>query len=558
VILPIDIERLFDTTDPTLSARPVNPKSEHTYVVLCGPLAPRSRTGVRGGLGSSAVARVVVIGAGISGLATAARLADFGHQVTVCEQAATVGGRHGAMAGRGHTIDLAPGPLTLPAVFRDLFRKTGRPLERVLDLEPVDPAHRYRFADGAEIDFPHASRAGAARVLDTSVGPGAGAEWQSVIDYGGTVWDRIRSPYLDATPAWRDRARLVFPRRWRTVGGGRTLRALGYDLLADSRLRRMLEYAATGADPRRAPAELATIAYLHQTFGRWHVAGGMHRLAAAIRDRAVERGATIRTRARVTAVLAPSGRVAGVQLLNGENLAADVVVSAVDVAHLYGDLVPAGLAGSVRRRVARTRSSPALYSMHLALRGRAASGSGRPHQTVLFSADEDSELNAVFGPRPRPPADPTITVYAPADATNDSSSGHRLGEHTHVWTVTTVVPAHSEDGHRPGTIDWAVPGVADAHADLLLDRMGTLGIDVDGQIAWRIARTPRDTEAAIGASGGAAWGASLDNERALLRRPSNRSSVHGLFCVGSSAYPGPGLPLTGLSAVMVTDLIGRA
>src|SRR6266542_3215087 len=113
------------------------------------------------------MSRVVVIGAGVGGLAAAARLAAAGHEVTVCEQ--TPAGRF--------RFDTGPSLLTLPQVFRDLFLETGDPIESVLELRPVEPIVRYRFTDGTRLDSTANATALRAR-LDAAFGPGAGSDWQ--------------------------------------------------------------------------------------------------------------------------------------------------------------------------------------------------------------------------------------------------------------------------------------------------------------------------------------------------------------------------------------------
>ena len=116
--------------------------------------------------------RVVVVGAGMAGLSVAARLATLGHDVVVCEQAHTWGGKLGTFSRDGFTFDTGPSLLTLPAVYRDLFIKTGKPLEDSVDLMPVDPVARYRFAagDGHDVtwlDVPNASTGAAPRSRST-------------------------------------------------------------------------------------------------------------------------------------------------------------------------------------------------------------------------------------------------------------------------------------------------------------------------------------------------------------------------------------------------------
>ena len=83
------------------------------------------------------MSRVVVVGGGIGGLAVAARLARMRHDVTIVERSESVGGKLGEWSRDGFRFDTGPSLVTLPATLRDLFLKTGKPLEDVLDLQPL-------------------------------------------------------------------------------------------------------------------------------------------------------------------------------------------------------------------------------------------------------------------------------------------------------------------------------------------------------------------------------------------------------------------------------------
>ena len=132
------------------------------------------------------MARVVVVGAGMGGLAVAARLARLRHDVTLLEQAPIVGGKLGTYTRDGFTFDTGPSLLTLPAVYRDLFRKTGRPLEDVPGATPVDPVARYRFPDGTLVDVPNASRRAVAATFGQAFGGSAGEDWSRFLDPSGS------------------------------------------------------------------------------------------------------------------------------------------------------------------------------------------------------------------------------------------------------------------------------------------------------------------------------------------------------------------------------------
>lgn len=496
------------------------------------------------------MSRVVVIGAGLGGLAAAARLAALGHQITVCEQAEAVGGKVGVFSRDGFMFDTGPSLLTLPAVYRDLFLKTGQPIEDCLDIVAVDPTCHYRFADGTTLTVPNASRAGIHRAFDDAFGGGAGDDWDHFLERAQAIWLATRTPFLES-PLEGTRDLLRLARRTgdlRTVAPWRTLRGLGESYLRDPRQRMVLDRYATyaGSDPRRAPAALAVVPYVEQTFGSWYVPGGLHRLALAVHDRAIERGAVVRTGSDVAEVVLESGHVAGARLASGEWLAADIVVANSDASHLYADLVPVSAARPPLRRLRKATPSLSGFVLMLALRGRTPD---LGHHTVLFPRDYDAEFDAVFGQSAAPVADPTVYISAPDDP------AMRPDDDSEAWFVLVNAPRH---GDGPGAVDWTAAGLADSYADRVLTVLAERGLDVRDRVLWREIRTPADLARDTRSPGGAIYGTSSNGWRAAFLRPANRSPVPGLFLVGGSAHPGGGLPLVGLSAAIVAEMIGPA
>jgi phytoene desaturase len=509
------------------------------------------------------MARVAVIGAGMAGLAVSARLAKRKHDVTVLEASSTIGGKLGRYSRDGFVFDTGPSLLTIPAVYRDTFRKSGRPLERELDLVPVDPAFHYRFADGSDLRLPNASRARAKRALDDAFGDDAGAQWFALLERAGQIWDVTRGPFLESPLEGRrtlarlarnvDHVRIVAP--WQT------LRGMGRQYLRDPRLTQMLDRYATysGSDPRKAPGVLSTIPYVEQTFGAWHVPGGLRNLGEALARRVEFRGATIRTGAEVTQVLVEDGRACGVRLADGETVTADVVIANCDASTLYGGLLAGDRAtersaASVMRSIDKAGLSFSGFVLLLAVRGRTP---GMEHHTVLFPADYDDEFDSVFGTArraARPAPDPAIYICNP-----DDPQMHPDGHES--WFVLVNAPRQRDlagPDDQPGTIEWTAPGVADTYADHVLAVMAKRGLDVRDRLLWRVVRTPADLARETGAPGGAIYGTSSNSQRAAFLRPANQSPIPGLYLVGGSSHPGGGLPLVGLSAEIVSDLIGDA
>jgi len=463
------------------------------------------------------MAGVVVIGAGVGGLAVAARLAAAGHAVTVFEQAATVGGKLGRFARDGFLFDTGPSLFTLPQVAAELVD---------LDLVRLDPVVRHRFADGSTIDT--------SSDFHAALGAEAAEDWQRLWKRAARVWETswrhvltstVDSPLRIAALAWRLPDLMA-------IAPGRTLRDIGRRHLRDPRLRMLLDRYATyaGADPRRAPAALLAIPYAELHYGGWYLRGGLGTLADALLARCVDLGVRVELGTAVTAIITAGSAISGVRLDDGTFVAADVVVSNADALQVYRDLLP-----TPRRATKLRERSLGGFVLLLGVRGRTPE---MTHHNVFFPADYDAEFDAVFGGRLA--EDPTLFVTVPNDPAV-APPGHEA------WFVLVNAAPST-------TVDWTNPV---PYADHILRVLAERGPDVRDRVLFREIRTPLDLERATMTPGGAIYGSPSHGLTGLLRPP-NRGPVRGLFLVGGSVHPGGGLPLVMLSAKLVADRIGPA
>ena len=312
------------------------------------------------------MARVVVVGGGFGGLASAARLAKLGHEVTLLERSPSLGGALVAESAEGFAWDGGPSHALLPAVVRDLFRKSGRPIERELELVPVDVISEHRFEDGSSVSLPGGSRAAQIAAFD-ELGPGLGTRWVDHVASYADDWAVLRRGYLEH-PWDRDALTRELAAR---LDSREVLHKRLRKTFKDERLRLVAghPFVAEGHDLRNVPAWLGVTAYVQQRFGAWTVEGGMAGLAAALERRLATRKVTVRTSTVVSDLVVREGRVVAVATAEGD-VDADVVVCAVDPRRL-----PA-LAGYVRRTM------PAIPPVvaHLGLEGPVPE---LPRETVL-------------------------------------------------------------------------------------------------------------------------------------------------------------------------------
>lgn len=272
------------------------------------------------------MARVVVVGAGFGGLAAAARLVRLGHEVVVLDAADAAGGACSRVEQDGHTWDAGPTYTLLPAVLRDLFRKSGRPLEREMDLVAHDVVREHRFADGTSLALPGGSRGAQVRAVD-GLGAGLGEQWAAYVASYTETWELLRTDVLE--------------RRWSPeVGRTATARLLESRATLQRSLRRGLRdrrlrlvashpFDVDGHEPGGVPAWAGVVAYLEQRFGTWSVPTHMATVTEVLADRLAGRGAEVRLGTRVSDVVVRGGRAVAVATSEGE-VDADVVVCAID------------------------------------------------------------------------------------------------------------------------------------------------------------------------------------------------------------------------------------
>lgn len=272
------------------------------------------------------MARIVVVGGGFGGIASAARLAKLGHEVTLLERRSELGGALSLVEQDGFAWDAGPSATLLPAVVRDLFRKTGRPLERELELIHQPVVREHRFVDGSTVALPGGTRGAQVEALD-ALGPGLGEQWAAHVEAYAEDWETIRREFLERPwrPEIADRAvrERIFTRETLAKRIKRTLKDERLKLLATH------PFVAQGHDPRDVPAWLGMEAYVEQRFGAWTVAGGLGQLTGVLVQRLATRKVDVRLDTEVTDVVVRGERAVAVTTADDE-VDADLVVVAVD------------------------------------------------------------------------------------------------------------------------------------------------------------------------------------------------------------------------------------
>ncbi|MGV9456835.1 phytoene desaturase family protein [Streptomyces sp. NPDC003635] len=302
---------------------------------------------------------VVVVGAGLSGLACALHLLGAGRRVTVVERDAGPGGRAGRVRLGGYEVDTGPTVLTMPHLADEAFAAVGDSLARRVELVPLHPAYRADFADGTSLDV-HTDGGAMEEEVRRFAGPAEAAGYRRLRDWLTRLYAAQMRRFIDAN--FDSPVQLLHPdlARLAALGGfGRLDRQIGR-FLTDSRLRRVFSFQAlyAGVAPARALAAYAVIAYMDTVAGVWFPKGGMHAVPRAMADAAADAGAELRWSAEVDSLERSAGRVRAVRLTSGERIPCDAVVLSCELPTAYG------LLGGAPRRPVPLSHSPSAVILH--------------------------------------------------------------------------------------------------------------------------------------------------------------------------------------------------
>ena len=481
---------------------------------------------------------VVVIGAGLSGLAAACHLVGRGHEVTLVERHDAPGGRGLRLHRDGFTFDTGPTVMTMPDLVGDALAAAGTSLHDALPMRLLDPAYRARFDDGSQIMVRHGVEAMREEIAATC-GSVDAASFVDFADWLRKLY-RVEMPHfidanfdspLDLASSPREAARLL------RLGGFRRLGPVIREWFRDERLHRLFSFQAlyAGLSPESALALYAVITYMDSIEGVWWPEGGMDAVPAALATAAGKAGADLRYGTSVTRlVLDRRGAVAGVELESGERITADAVVCTLDLPTAYDQLLPQLKAP----RVVRSGTySPSAVVWHVGASGAPAPGTA--HHNIHFGGDWDGAFRALIDDRRLMP-DPSRLVTVPT-----LSEPGLAPEGDSVLYVLEPVPNLS------GGIDW------EREREPMRDRLHAF-LTANGypdRILTEELVTPLEWQQ-MGMHQGTPFALAHTFLQTGPFRPGNLDRrVPGLVFAGSGTVPGVGVPMVLVSGKLAADRV---
>ena len=479
--------------------------------------------------------QVVVVGAGLGGLACALHLAAAGRQVTVVEREPVPGGRAGRLSLRGYEFDTGPTVLTMPSLIAEPLAAVGETLSDWLELTPLDPAYRAYYPDNSTLDV-RTDTVRMAAEISRVCGPREADGYLRFVDFARSLWRLERDNFIDRnldTPADLLNLSLL---KLLGMGGFRRLQPKINEYFRDPRTRRIFSFQAmyAGLAPQDALAIYAVIAYLDSVAGVYFPKGGMHAVPKALAGAAEKHGVIFRYDTTVTRVETSTGRATAVITADGSRIPADVVVLNPDLPIAYRDLLPP-------RRPRRLRYSPSCVVLHI---GSHQAYAKIAHHNIHFGTAWRGTFDEVIR-KGLLMSDPSLLVTNP---THTDPSAAPPGRQTYY----VLAPAPNLDS---GPMNWR-GGLGERYAAALvqtLEKRGYVGFG-DGIEVERIV-TPADW-LDQGMAAGTPFASAHTFRQTGPFRPGNlHPALENVVFTGSGTQPGVGVPMVLISGKLAAARI---
>ncbi|KAM0430028.1 hypothetical protein ACHAPT_006034 [Fusarium lateritium] len=504
---------------------------------------------------------VIVIGAGVGGVATAARLAKAGFKVTVVEKNDFTGGRCSLINHDGYRFDQGPSLLLLPRFFEEIFQDLGTSLSNEgIELLKCEPNYNIWFGDGSSFEL-STDLTKMKASIEAVEGKDGFERYLSFLQESHRHYEISVAYVLRRNfSSFLNMARPEMLLNLLALHPFQSIWTRASKYFWTERLRRVFTFGSMymGMSPFDAPATYSLLQYTELAEGIMYPKGGFHRVVEGLVTVGKRLGVEYRLSTSVQSISIDkaSNKANGVILQDGTFLSADIVVSNSDLVYTYNNLLPeSSYARSLSEREASCSSISFYWSTSRVIPELKAHN--------IFLADDYRESFDTIFKRHLIPTEPSFYVNVPSRvdpsaAPDDKDSivvlvpvGHLLsdksGTHKGLSNSTEEVISSGQD--------WEAM-ISLARETIISTIHSRTGVDLSTLITHEIINTPYTWRDKFNLDKGAILGLSHSFFNVLAFRPGTQhSQFKNLYFVGASTHPGTGVPICIAGSKIVAEQI---
>ena len=488
--------------------------------------------------------KVVIIGAGIGGLAAANILAQAGYEVSVYEKNAGPGGRMGKLEIDGFTFDTGPSWYLMKDVFEQYFELFGKKTSDYFKVERLDPAYKVVF-DTRDPVVITGDLEENIRTFET-IEPGAGEALKEYIESGELNYKSALRYFLyNNFTRPHKLARKDIIRSLPSFLPVLTSSLHGYiaKRFKTQELQQILEYPSVflGGSPFAVPALYQLMSYLDFKEGVFYPqSGGMYRIIESLMEIGNELGVTYHFNSDVTGISTTGGIATGITIGN-EGVAADIVISNADLHHTEMKLLRPEDRSYPATYWNKRTAGPSALLMYLGVKGSLPE---LEHHTLFFVNAWQKNFDDIYKDKVWPD---NPSLYVSKTTATDRSTAP--DGHENIFVLVPLPPGVSHDKET-----------TEFYTEKYLEQLEqSSGIhDLRSRIVVKVIRTPQYFSETFNAWQNTALGMSHTLRQSAFFRPSVKSKkIDSLYYVGGGTQPGIGVPMCIISAQLVYKRIAN-
>lgn len=483
--------------------------------------------------------RIIVIGGGFGGIASALRMRAKGYEVTLIDQCEKLGGRAQQYVKDGFVYDAGPTVITAPFLLEELFHLFNKELHDYIQIVPVEPWYRFVYPDGDEFNYGGTVADTLTEIGKISEKDKQGylnllAQSEQIFDVGFTQLSS--KPFHKITTMFAQIPALVKLKCYRTVW------QMVNAYLSHDKLRQAfsIQPLLVGGNPFATTSIYSLIHFLERKWGVHFAMGGTGALVNAMHQLMQEEGIDVQLNVTVNDLTIENRLVTKVNTSKG-SFACDKLISNIDPKFLYQNLVPT----SEQTLGAKVKTKHATLSMGLFVLyfGTKNQYPDVVHHTIWLGKRYESLLHDIFE-RKILADDFSLYLHRPT-ATDPSMAPEGCDS----FYVLAPVP------NNESNIDWEQE--QDAYTDKIIQALeATIMPGLSDNIVHKFVKTPSNFVTEYSSVSGSGFSIAPSFQQSAWFRYHNKSEgPENLYLCGAGTHPGAGVPGVLCSAKVVDELI---